>query len=282
MKTLYTIPFSHYNEKARWVLDRFGVAYKEKAYLPIFHFLPLYIARRGKGSADRVSSRFSTPLLITEDGVRIGDSSEIVKYISDGYGDATTCLYFDENAEELENYYHDRLGPHTRRVAYYYVFKNKDLFLQLARKNVGPIQAKLCGLFFNAIRKRIERPLRINSENVKKSINYIKKEFSAVEKTLTDGRLFLLGNRFSAADLSFACMAAPCLMISTAEGYGAVLPSLDDDIPEFVTLAKELRLTKTGQFVLRLFQEERNLTFGRNPSKKGTNLCVDSNQQSHL
>ena len=31
--TLITIPISHYCEKARWALDRAGVAYRERAHL---------------------------------------------------------------------------------------------------------------------------------------------------------------------------------------------------------------------------------------------------------
>ena len=34
---LITICFSHFNEKARWALDRFGVAYRESGYLPLLH-----------------------------------------------------------------------------------------------------------------------------------------------------------------------------------------------------------------------------------------------------
>lgn len=32
---LITIVFSHYNEKARWGLDYFGIPYTESAYLPL-------------------------------------------------------------------------------------------------------------------------------------------------------------------------------------------------------------------------------------------------------
>ena len=45
---LVTIPFSHYCEKARWALDRAGLAYEERAHLPLAHYLPARRAGGGK------------------------------------------------------------------------------------------------------------------------------------------------------------------------------------------------------------------------------------------
>jgi hypothetical protein len=66
---LITIRFSHYNERARWALDRLGVAYEEEPYMPLFHVLAVARATRGRGgSADHHSTRYSTPVLITDSG----------------------------------------------------------------------------------------------------------------------------------------------------------------------------------------------------------------------
>lgn len=51
---LYTIRFSHYNEKARWVMDRFGVPYVEHPYMPILHMLPILWVTHGTGRVDNV------------------------------------------------------------------------------------------------------------------------------------------------------------------------------------------------------------------------------------
>src|SRR5262249_52617975 len=58
---LITIRFSHYNEKARWALDRFGVVYTERAHLPLIH-MPFAVARtRFMRGWDGISSSATTP-----------------------------------------------------------------------------------------------------------------------------------------------------------------------------------------------------------------------------
>jgi len=78
MHRLISLSFSHYNEKARWALDRFAVPYREERYLPFFCSMAVVVATRGRGgAADRTSSRYSTPVLITENGRVLTDSSVI-------------------------------------------------------------------------------------------------------------------------------------------------------------------------------------------------------------
>src|SRR4051812_39243005 len=119
MLPLITIPFSHFNEKARWALERFGVPYREERYLTGFHFVPVAVATRlGRdGTADRISSRFSTPVLVLEDGARICDSQRIVTHVSSRYAPPELGLYPSAEVAELERRLGDELGARTRRVA---------------------------------------------------------------------------------------------------------------------------------------------------------------------
>jgi hypothetical protein len=65
---LYTIPFSHYCELARWSLQRANVPFVERPYLPGLHILPVSQARWevGGGFAS------STPLLVRESSSLFG------------------------------------------------------------------------------------------------------------------------------------------------------------------------------------------------------------------
>ena len=79
--------------------------------------------------------------------------------------------------------------------------------------------------------------------------------FRQVGELLPDGSRFLIGDRFSAADLTFAALAAPVLL---PVGCRAVQPTLDD-VP--ATMREEilhLRETDAGRFALRMFSEERD------------------------
>ena len=69
-----------------------------------------------------------------------------------------------------------------------------------------------------------------------------------------DYRRFLLGDGFTAADLTFAALAAPMLLPS---GYGSPLPPPDAMPPVMAQEVYRLRAHPAGQFADRLYAEER-------------------------
>ncbi len=67
---LLTIPISHYCEKARWALDRLGLAYVEERHLQVFHYLRSFQLSRGPNvpvlidgdrSRDRLHGNYAVP-----------------------------------------------------------------------------------------------------------------------------------------------------------------------------------------------------------------------------
>ena len=129
MHRLITLSFSHYNEKARWALDRFAVPYREERYLPFFCSMAVAVATRGRGgAADRTSSRYSTPVLITDDGRALTDSTKIAKFAPGG----TESFFATDEVESLVDHYGDRLGPYTRLLAYWHVLRHPGMLERLA------------------------------------------------------------------------------------------------------------------------------------------------------
>jgi glutathione S-transferase len=254
---LISIPFSHYNEKARWALERFGVAYRETKWMPLLHAPVVLAATRGRvGRPDRVSTRFSTPVLVTGEGPPICDSSEIVRFVSDRFAPPSESLYPTDEVAELEARFGTELGPHTRRIAYDVVLQQRGMLQRIAENNVGRTQS----FFFRALAPLVERgvakALRVVPEAVERSIARVREEMAWVSRRL-DGRKWLVGDRFTAADLAFACMAVPAVLPSRADGFGAWLPGIEELPPEPAALIRELRDTPAGRFALRLFREER-------------------------
>jgi glutathione S-transferase len=262
--TLLTIPFSHYNEKARWALDRFGVQYRERKYMPMLHVPAVAVATRfGKhGGSDKVSTRFSTPVLITTDGERLCDSHDIVRWVDDTHATPETTLFPTPHAEAIERELGEGLGPHARRVAYGLGMGKASAFSDLARNNVGWVQWRTTQIFGPFMVGMIARGLRIDPPRVEKSIDAVRKVFDDIGRRL-EGRRYLDGDRFSVADLAFACLSAAVLVPTRSEGFGAALPERSELTPRAAALADELRATAAGQYAMRLFRDDRGAVVRR-------------------
>ncbi len=69
-----------------------------------------------------------------------------------------------------------------------------------------------CGLGL-VMRKLMRVMLNVNEHSAVKALQGIREEFARLSQLLSDGRRFLCGEEFTAADLTFACLAAPALCI---------------------------------------------------------------------
>ena len=255
---LVTIAFSHYCDRARWALQHFGVSFSEAGYMPMFH-VPRVIRAVGArgGRADSVSSPFSTPILITDDGEHLRDSALILRYVNDRFSTPETTLYPPEHEAEIleiERQVTERVGGHTRRIAYFHLLPNAELMVAMARDNVGRTQATLFRVLRPLLTPVLKRVLRINPRGVETSLNILREEIAQLDERL-GSRRYLVGDRFTAADLTTACMMAPAVVPSASEGYGAVLPELNLLSAELRSLVDEMRATAIGTHALRMLAE---------------------------
>ena len=257
---LITIRFSHFNERARWALDRLGVAYEEEPYMPLFHILAVARATRGRGgAADRHSTRYSTPVLITDSGRVLCDSRDIVRWASDTFGNEATSLYPAAQRPEIEAFERDveqRLGPHTRRVAYHIAFSDPALTAALATRNVSERQARAFRLVAPLVVALIRRRLRV--DRYAASLDVVRAFVGELAPRLA-GRSYVVGDRFTSADLTLASLLAPLLLPTREEGYGAVLPAIAELPEPGAAIVKEMRTGAVGQFCLRMFATERGI-----------------------
>jgi glutathione S-transferase len=78
--------------------------------------------------------------------------------------------------------------------------------------------------------------------------------FDAVADRLADGRRRLVGDRLTAADLTFAALAAAVLM---PPEYSVPLPQPDELPAAMAATVRELREHPAGAYALELFRTER-------------------------
>lgn len=248
MHQLITIPFSHYCEKARWALDATGTRYVEKRFAPIVHFAGT-LPRGGR----------TTPLLVTPEGQRLTDSSDILRYLDER---SPGSLYpTDERARrevlELEEELDARVGPHTRRLAYHALLADGGarLVSPILREVSRGWQRRAAPLLARAVLPVIRRGLRIDEAGAARSRERLTATLDRIDARLADGRRYLVGERFTAADLTLAALLSPLIEppehpVMGRARVGLRAPTLD-------ALVAEHRARASGQLVMRLYREER-------------------------
>jgi glutathione S-transferase len=247
---LVTIPFSHYCEKARWALRHARVDFIEEGHLPFASRVATW--RHGKWS--------SVPLLARGGngaGPPLADSTEILRW-ADERAPAGRKLYPADPALrrevcELEDRFDTVLGPHMRRLAYSYVLPDRKLLIEFSSGVPGYERASLRVLLPLA-RAAIKKGLKVDAAGVARSREKIDAELAFVADRLAGGKPYLVGDTFSAADLTFAALAAPML---GPEGYGAPVPPLERLPAEGQADVLRLRATTAGRFALRIYDEHR-------------------------
>lgn len=245
--TLVTITLSHYCEKARWGLDRAKLPYLEERHAPGFH---AFAVRRWGGSR-------STPILVTSDGV-VGDSTDILLWANEHAAEGCSLYPEDPAARAevlaLEESFDLDLGPHVRRAVYFDLLPVPALTIPLMTHQVPWRERVLLPLLYRPLRRMMRTSMRIDAEGARRSLDQLTATMAAVSARLSDGRRYLTGERFGAADITFASLAAPALC---PPGYGVPLPDLEDLPAATSELVRALRATPAGAFCLRMYREER-------------------------
>jgi glutathione S-transferase len=201
--TLYHIEISHYNEKARWALDYKGVAHVRKAPPPFMHVAwALWLTRGG----------VTFPVLKLN-GTAIGDSTRIIEALEREHPEPP--LYpadADERrrALELEEHFDEELGPHIRRYFFNQALEEVDSGEFIAgAMGSAPRAVKSAMRAIAPVGKRILK-LRygINAEEAEASRQKTLASFDRVESELQPSG-YLVGDRFSVADLTAAALLFP-------------------------------------------------------------------------
>ncbi len=244
---LVTIPFSHYCEKARWALDRAGVAYVEAPYLPFLHVR----AVKALGGDHQV------PVLAT-DARLVADSTEILRWC-DARTAPETRLWPEDLAlaaevSAWEERFDTELGPAARRVAYGGVLGDARYMRALVARTLPLWQRAVFAVVHRIAVKLVRRAYGIDAEGVARARVRLDAIFADVGAALADGRPTLVGDRFTAADLTLAALAGPVLFPPELDHvYGP----LAEAPPSVRALAEELRATPAGRHVLALYAQAR-------------------------
>ena len=244
---LITIPISHFCEKARWALERAGLDYEERAHLQLIHWIP--VRRAGGGR--------TAPVLVS--GGRVfADSADIVAH-ADAHAPSDRKLYPEapEARAEIRNLEADfdtRLGPQGRLWMYHRLHGHKQIAVAYGCTGVPAWQRRVFPWVYPVAIWGIDRYLGVTPEAADQAEREVRATFDSVAARLSDGRPFLCGDEFTAADLTFASLSAAVLM---PPGYGVPLPQPEELPAAMADVVRELRAHPAGVHALKMFETQR-------------------------
>jgi glutathione S-transferase len=196
---LVTFGTSLFCEKARWALDWHGIAYEEISWPPGLH----QILAKGCGAK-------ATTLPILLDGKEvIQGSGAIIDWADQRSQDRNRKLTLGD-ALKIECRADDVLGVHVRRLAYAEMLPR---FPHMAKpglfRNASPSHRMIGNMMWPVTRRAMMQKYEITPEAAAESRAKLEAELDWLESQLADGRAYLVGDRFSRADLTVSSLLAP-------------------------------------------------------------------------
>ena len=197
---LWQLRFSHYNEKARWALDYKGVAHRRNSLAPGLHRLR---ARRLWGGS-------TTPVLEL-DGETIGDTTSIIAALEQAHPEPPLYPQGEDDrkwALALEDFFDTELGPYIRGAAFDATLPYRKDFASVTTQGLGA-PTRVLGRVMSPLTARVIRSQLV--DDIGGGEECRAKTVAALDRLETElgGREYLVGDRFTVADLTAAALFFP-------------------------------------------------------------------------
>ena len=199
---LWHLKVSNFNEKARWALDYKRVPHRRRAVLPGRH----------ESVARKLCGGRTFPVLVL-DGDTIGDSTGIIEALERRHPDPPLYPADPEarrRALELEDFFDEELGPYVRLLVIHHLLADGGLFLRAFVPDAGGLRLSLARATFPLLRGRLIDQFGIDDQSVEHAYGKIGAAGERL-RTETQPGGYLVGDRFSVADLTLAALAAPAV-----------------------------------------------------------------------
>ena len=255
---LVTISMSHFCEKGRWALDLAGVRYTESGHAPVLH-LPHIAARRAG----------TTPVLDLPSGPTVRGSDAILAYA--GAHGAPELLPADPALRrEVDRWLaiaDGRLVPATRRWFYSWAVADADLLTGMARVNAPGWERAIVPVARPAIARLVSRRFGVGADARETAAAEALEVFAEADAAREPDTPYLVGGRFTAADLAFAALGAPLVF---PDGYGPCGALTFDDLPPAMASAVAgWREQPSGAAIGLVYERHRRAEFARRAGLNG-------------
>jgi glutathione S-transferase len=199
---LWHLKVSNYNEKARWALDYKRVPHIRRAAAPGRH----------PAIAKRLSGGTTFPILVL-DGEAIGDSTRIIEALERRYPEP--ALYPDDPEErrralELEDLFDEELGPSVRLLVVHHMLPSARLTIGAFFPDLGRARRLTAYAMFPVMRRRFASFLDVTPSRIDLAHDKVRALGRRFQALLRPSG-YLVGDRFTVADLTLAALVAPAV-----------------------------------------------------------------------
>lgn len=198
---LYQFCISHYSEKARWALDYKGVNYKPINLLPGQHARTITQMTRADSSVP----------VLDHGGQIVQGSAQIVDYLDRVFPDNPLTPedpVLREQALEWEKKLDEQAGPAIRTWVYHYFLQRPKVVIPLLAAGTPFYNRILLSLAFSRVDEIMRKWMKINQKTAdaaQQTLEQLVTELADIYRQ----RPYLVGDRFSRADLAAAALLAP-------------------------------------------------------------------------
>jgi glutathione S-transferase len=197
---LWHLKVSHYNEKARWALDHKRVPHIRRAA----------VAGRHQRIARELSGGTTLPVLVLG-GEAIGDSTRIIETLEQRHPEPP--LYPADPREradalELEDFFDEELGAHTRLLALHHMLPDASLTLGAFFPDLPRPRRTAARVAFPLLRPRAAARFGIDERGVALAYEKLRAAGDCFRATVRPTG-YLVGDAFTVADLTLAALVAP-------------------------------------------------------------------------
>jgi glutathione S-transferase len=213
---LYQFAFSHFCEKARWALDFKGLPYATHNLLPGAH----------KDVARRLAPKSCLPILI-DDGTVIQDSAAILSFLDEKYPERPLTPADPAEARaavEWEQFLDREIGVTLRLWFYHHTLPDRRRALRFLLDGTPWYRRPAFVWAFPRVRAAMVRGMNIDADSAGNAQLRLLTGLARLDESLQD-RAFLVGERFSRADLTACALLAPYCRIGESDAEAcSILP----------------------------------------------------------
>jgi glutathione S-transferase len=216
---LWHIAVSHYSEKVRWALDYKGIEHERRLPPPGLHMPVVLWLTRGRS--------YTLPAMDLG-GRRLADSTAIIAALEERYPEPP--LYPSEPVQRrralaLEDWFDEELAPYARRLVFHELGRDRERLERSVAKATPALYEKLGPAAVGYARMFTKVRYGTHAEaGAERARQRIVAGFDRLEAELGDDG-YLVGGRFTVADLTAAALFYPVVMPPEA-------PRLLTDLPE--------------------------------------------------